>query len=216
MGREVFITYSAFFNLEKKMNIGIMGGTFNPIHNAHLAMACRFAEFCSLDNCFLVPAYISPFKINHDLDFLVSTQQRLEMINLAVKNYNNIQIDSFEIDRPEISYSINTINYFRSKFPNDRLFLLIGTDQAISFKKWKDYKFILNEAVICIVKRPDFNANKELDIINQTFDNYILIESPIINITSTKVREYIKAGKSIEKLVPAEILDYINKNKLYI
>jgi len=136
--------------------IGIYGGTFDPIHLGHLIIAQCFVEQFSLDKCYFVPAKISPFKIEQNLTF--SDAERIKMIELSIKENPNFAIDTYEIENTDISYTINTIRYFRSKYPLSELFLLIGYDQAINFDKWKNSELIKNLANIVVARR-DLNIH---------------------------------------------------------
>lgn len=201
------------------MKIGLYGGTFNPIHNAHLKMAQIFIEQANLDKCYLIPSFISPFKINDDSALSISNLDRLNMIHLAIKGLGKIEILDYEINRSEISFTIDTISYLKKLFPNDEFFLLIGADQAVAFNRWKDWEKIAEYVKICIVDRPDVDSSEMRNEIARIFENCgnkpMFLNSPIINITSTLVRERIKLDEGIAELVPKAVASYIYDNNLY-
>ncbi|MDP2363174.1 MAG: adenylyltransferase/cytidyltransferase family protein, partial [Ignavibacteria bacterium] len=117
-------------NYKRNSRVGIVGGTFNPIHNAHLSIAGHFLDDMRLDIVYFVPANISPFKTDNYTSQDISSEHRIKMLELALKDYKKFSFDTFETDKGDVSYTIDTVKYFREKFPYSRLFLLIGDDQA--------------------------------------------------------------------------------------
>jgi nicotinate-nucleotide adenylyltransferase len=205
-------------NLYNIENIGVIGGTFNPFHSGHLILAELFVDDLKLDKCFFVPSFISPFKFN-DINYSsMIPEHRIAMINLAIKNNPAFEIDTYEIIQGGISYTYLTISYFKEKFSNSNLFFFIGTDQAINFKKWKNWKYILENAQLCIGDRTN-NNQKLKDFITESltvFDKKpIWIKNPYIEISSSIIRHRVIESKSIKYLVPAEVEDYILNNNLY-
>jgi nicotinate-nucleotide adenylyltransferase len=198
--------------------IGVIGGTFNPIHIAHLIIAELFSFQLKLDVCFFEPANITPFKINDTSTYFASSSQRIEMIKLAISSNPIFQLDTYEIDNGGISYTYRTIEYFKNKFPDAELFFLIGTDQALKFKEWKNWEYILENIQICLVIR-----TKELKNRTQLHNSLTInkksplwIESPYLEISSSTIRNNIIEGKSIKYLVPQKVEEYIHLNNLYV
>jgi nicotinate-nucleotide adenylyltransferase len=111
--------------MDNYKRIGIVGGTFNPIHTAHLIIAEIFTEQAQLDKTFFVPANLSPFKIDNDQLNLTTQQQRCEMVELAVKGNPKFGVDSFELDKNGISYSYDTLQHFRAAYPGSDFFILL-------------------------------------------------------------------------------------------
>ncbi len=137
------------------MKIGIYGGSFNPTHNGHINVAKYAIEKLGLDKLYFVPAYQSPFKSK--VKYL-KPEDRVNMLNLVKPE--NSEVSLFEINRKGTSYTIDTIKYFRKNFPNDKLFLLIGSDNLYKLHKWKDINTIAKESKIVIFKREDpFSKN---------------------------------------------------------
>lgn len=200
------------------MKIGLMGGTFNPIHNAHLAMADIFVDTMNLDTCFIVPASVSPFKKDCESNSLIENNDRLEMVQNAIESNEKLILCDFEIKRGGVSYTVDTVKYLLELYPNDELFLLIGTDQALAFNKWKDWEYISDAVTICIVKRPDYDDNS-METINLLFDTVgespVWVNAPIINITSTIIRERIANGQPISEYVPKIVENIILQRGLY-
>lgn len=200
----------------KTKNIGIFGGTFNPIHNTHLYIANEFTKQMELDYCYFVPTYISPFKINNK-EMQLNPDDRLNMIELAISNNPQFKIETYELDQKTVSYTINTIKFFSNKFKNDKLFFLIGSDQAEKFNLWKQWKEILNFVQLCIVLRGSDSINKQK--INDIFPanaKPVWIEIQTSDISSSQIRNLINSKKSISGLVPQDVEKYIKENKLYL
>jgi nicotinate-nucleotide adenylyltransferase len=197
--------------------IGIIGGTFNPVHQAHLVIAGQFTNELQLDTCYFFPCFISPFK----KDTISSNENipghRLQMLRIATLSNPKFQVDDFEIVQNGISYTYNTILYLIEKHPGAKLFLLIGSDQALSFKQWGNWENILESAQVCVALRAN-DSDKEpeiIDILMYKFHSPIILHTPIINISASEIRERIRQEKSIKFLVPEKVEDYINTHKLY-
>ena len=174
-------------------NLGLFGGTFDPIHYGHLGIAELFLEKCNLEKCIFIPAKVSPFKIQNK-DVLYSSNERFNLIKKAIAYNPKFEISDFEINNEnEISYSINTIRYFYSKYSNYKLFFLIGTDQALNFNKWKEYDNILKIVQVVIANRPEEISEAERKIIDDIFENKeIWLNNKIFSVTATEIRKKLK------------------------
>ncbi len=183
--------------------IGIAGGSYNPIHIGHLIIMEHFREQMQLDIVKILPAKISPSKINEASEYLADNL-RIDLINKAIADNPFFELDAFEINKDGISYTIDTLKYIQSKFPEAELFLLIGEDQAIAFNKWKQWQEIANNCQICIAPRNIYGFDMSaVEMIFQEIENKpIIIKSPLIEISSTEIRQRMKDGRSIRYLVP--------------
>lgn len=191
------------------MKIGIFGGTFNPVHNGHLSIADEFVNKCELDKLILIPNNVSPFKIDVD-DDSVSAEHRMRILKLAVQDRKNFEIDDFEITKNGVSYTIETVEYLKSKFPEDHLFLLIGIDQAIDIDRWKDIYKIKKLVSIVVADRTNEMTNyEEID------KSFIRLGNTKVDISSSEIRDNVRSGKSILGMVPDEVAVYIVNNMLY-
>ncbi|MCU0427321.1 MAG: nicotinate (nicotinamide) nucleotide adenylyltransferase [Candidatus Kapabacteria bacterium] len=202
------------------MKIGIIGGSYNPPHIAHLIIADRFTEQMKLDLTFFVPAYRSPFKISDDSFESSTSQQRLEMLDLAIESNEKFELDTVEIDREGVSYTIDTLKHFRQKFGAEaELYLLVGGDQAAAFTKWKDWEEILGYVQLCIARRPHtISPDVERAIafhLSTDERSPVWIEAPILAVSSTEVRQRVAQNQSIHYLVPENVRQYIYHNNLY-
>lgn len=194
--------------------IGIFGGTFNPFHLGHIFIAEFFFKNCFLDKCFFLPSFISPFKINSNF-VCEDNHYQLTILQLALENFPNFFIDDFEILRKEISYTYLTIEHFQQMYPNDKLYLLIGSDQAEKFHLWKNWEFILENATLVIANR-NSDVNSEYQFRKEKPNcKVIFLNNPIIDISSTQIRYNIKNGIDCSNLLNQKVYKYILKNNLY-
>lgn len=196
--------------------IGIFGGTFNPIHIAHTTIAANFVEQLDLDVCFFVPTYISPFRQNEANQ--ASAEDRLAMVKLAIAGNSKFQIDEFEIEQKGISYTINTILYFKAKYPDAIIYLLIGGDQAEHFDNWYNWQEILYHAKLCIAQRPlvDYSNNSIFMKLAINSEMPICIDTPLMEISSTQIKEKIKQSESTKGLLAKEVAEYIKERGIYL
>lgn len=202
--------------MKKWKKIGIVGGSYNPIHSAHLIIAENFKEQLNLDLVLLIPSNISPNKAALQNQYIDSIH-RLNMVKLACRSNKYFRVDDIEIQRSGISYTIDTIKYLRGKYLNAELYLLVGEDQAEKFNQWMKWEEILKLTQLCIACR-DLDSNNKV-LVNEIFEavNYkpIWIKSPLIDISSTNIRNRLKKGETIRYQVPNSVFNYIDKNCLY-
>jgi nicotinate-nucleotide adenylyltransferase len=203
--------------------IGIVGGTFNPVHIAHLVIADRFAEQMQLDRVLLVPAYRSPFKLGETDGIENSDKHRLAMLELSIAGMPHCSVSTIETDRQGISYTIDTLRALEADYQQHgtsaELFLLIGGDQAAAFTKWRAWQEILTIAQLCMARRPHtIPADVEQAIAyTLTTDERTpqWIHAPLLAISSTEIRDRVRADKSIRHLVPHDVEAYIYHHNLY-
>lgn len=198
--------------------IGIYGGSFNPVHKAHIEIAGFFYEQCNLDKILFIPAYNSPFKLRDD--YVILDEHRIAMLKLATSKFNYFEVDDFEIQQEGISYTIDTIEHLKSIFNHDdELYMLIGSDQWLEFDRWKNWQQILKLACICIAGRKVENQNRNDEVIKFIQDNDLEVfnlDSPLIDISSKAIRYNIKNGIDFTDLVDYDVHNYIIKNNLYL
>jgi len=203
--------------MKKKKKIGVFGGTFNPVHKQHIFVAEQFVKKLSPDKCLFVPAHISPFKVEEKSEEVADDNKRLKMLQLALERKEKLEIETYEIEKKGISYTYETLEYLRQKYENSKLYLLIGADQAESFKKWKNWARILKLSTLCIVERPNY----EIKIERLLADAPKGTKQPIIlniktdPISSTEIREKFQKGNTISGAVPQKVRKYINEKNLY-
>ena len=189
------------------MKIGLLGGTFNPIHIGHLILAQECWHRLSLDKVIFVPAFIPPHKGVEDGP---SAADRLNMVRLALEGDDRFEISTHEIDKEGTSYSIDTIRYFRNKFGDGcEIFFLTGADSAEGLSMWKDVDDILRESTFVIATRPGWEENSPYE------KRVKRVVIPMIEVSSSGIRERIKNREPIDYLVPAQVVNYIRKKGLY-
>ena len=199
------------------MNIGIIGGSFNPIHIAHLIIADRFVDQMQLDECVFVPTFQSPFK--QGSVSMASPEDRLAMVRDATQQHDKFRVSDVEIQRGGVSYTIDTIRHFIAEHPGAAVSILIGSDQAIEFVRWHQWRDIVTEAQLCIVRRP-FLLTPEMEwrmTETLTVDGKapVWINAPLLEISSTEIRRRVREQKSINYLTVKSVRDLIADRGLF-
>jgi nicotinate-nucleotide adenylyltransferase len=191
------------------MNIGVFGGTFDPPHTGHLIVAEHVRETFGLVKVHFVPSSVPPHKQQMDI---VEAHHRLEMLQCAVQGNRFFDVSEVEIQRGGVSFTIETLQEFKRRFPDDVLYLLMGMDNLVEFHTWKMPGGILDLAVVVVMTRP----NVDLTTVDATLRERIQVcVVPEIAISSTEIRRRVKEGRSIRYLVPAAVESYIIRNHLY-
>lgn len=190
------------------MKIGLFFGSFNPVHTGHLLIANYFIQFTGLDKIWFVVSPQNPFKINATL---VNENTRLHMLKLAINDDERFIASNVEFDLPMPSYTVNTLAELRKQFPSCEFIPIIGGDNLQSFHLWKNYEEILANHQVYVYRRGGFHENPLL----ANHPQIKIFEVPLLNISSTYIREMIQAKKSVKYLVPEKVESYINDNLLY-
>jgi len=197
--------------------IGLFGGTFDPIHIGHIAVAMQVKVQFNLDKIIFIPSGKPPHKAIPE----ASSNYRYEMVKLAVSNHDNFECSIVEINREGFSYAIDTVKHYKeNKYQNDEIYYITGVDIMESFLDWKDPYELLNLCNFIVVARPGYSLdNLKNGILGKVLDKYqskiFLIEIKEADISATKIREMIKKGESISGLVPKIIEEYIKKKGFY-
>ncbi len=187
--------------------IGLFGGTFDPIHIGHLIVAEWLQDALGLENVFFIPNLIHPFAKRNDI---TSAEHRLGMLRLALEPFEHFRISEYEIKKDGISYSVETIEYFERQFPQAQLFFFIGADNLPEFHKWHRYKDILKKVRLVVYDRKEGTAPPQLPA-----DKILFLQTPLIEISSTLIRQRISQGRAVRSLLPHGVWDYIRQNGLY-
>jgi nicotinate-nucleotide adenylyltransferase len=212
------------------MKIGILGGTFNPVHIAHLRIAEEVRERFELDRVIFVPAATPPHKpLAGDLPFAI----RHRMVSMAIAGNPSFTVSEIEGKRAGKSYSIDTIHAFREEYPDDELFFVIGSDSFRDIGTWWKYPDIFALCNIVVVERPDavvlsICSSLPLDILHEFryFEeekrlthragySVYYVEGIPLNISSTSIRRLVRLERSIRYLVPEEVAQFIKEHGLY-
>lgn len=193
-------------NAEK---IGIIGGTFNPVHYGHLFIALQARECFGLDMVVFVPCCFPPHKEGYTE--LAGSEDRYRMVLLAIESNPFFVISSAELERGGKSYSIETVDEFKRKYgAESRIYFIIGMDSLNELSEWKDIDKLAEKCEFIAAKRPGW-TEKEL----RWKDRCRIMEVPLLEISSSDIRKRIKEGRSIRYLVPETVEDYISNHCLY-
>ena len=189
------------------MKIGLYFGSFNPIHIGHLAIANYMAEYSDLDQIWFVVSPQNPFKQKSSL---LSDYHRLELVNRSIENYTKLKASNIEFGLPKPSYTIDTLTYLKEKFPANEFSLIVGSDNLKSFSKWKNYELILQNHDLYVYPRPGF---KDEEV--QLEGNIHLVNAPLMEISSSFIREAIKNKKEIPYFMPEAAYRYLKEMHFY-
>ena len=206
--------------------IGLLGGTFDPIHIGHLRPALEISEALSLQQLFLMPNHIAPHKSSSH----ASAKQRSEMVRLAIQGQVNISVDCRELTRHSPSYTIDTLKEMKIQYPSTPICFIMGMDSLMSFDTWHQWQNILNYCHLIISQRPgwqgQFNhlvqktvdlhkTSIKQDLHDLPYGKIYFQDTSQLDISSTQIRKLIYNKKSINYLVPEAVNDYIKKHNLY-
>ena len=202
----------------KKNKIGIMGGTFDPIHFAHLFIAQTALDRLELNKVIFIPTGKPPHKQER---LITDSYNRIDMLNLATKSNPKFEISSIEINRDKTSYTIDTIKELQLYYGKDTdIYFITGTDAFIDIESWKEYKELLSIAKFIVMTRQVLNSellDEKIELFIKEYGaNITKIEIPTLDISSTDIRRRIREGISIKYLLPESVEKYILKNRLYI
>ncbi|OQY19694.1 MAG: nicotinate-nicotinamide nucleotide adenylyltransferase [Desulfobacteraceae bacterium 4572_35.1] len=212
------------------MDTGIIGGTFNPIHNGHLKIAGELLEQCQLDRVIFIPAAEPPHKADDDI---APFTQRLAMTELAMTAYPKFTVSNIEAQRHGKSYSVDTLRQLHQHYPDDQFFFLIGMDSFTAISTWHNYQQLFKLCNLIVARRPgttpqdnplklpvairqQFCYDAELDIYrHRCGQRLIFLKKTFLDISSTAIRTKIAAHQPIDLLVPASVAEYIHTHNLY-
>lgn len=193
----------------QKQQIGIFSGSFNPVHAGHLILANYICEFTELDEVWFVVSPHNPFKEREDL---LDDDMRLEMVRLALEKYDNMIASDVELHMPRPSYTINTLARLTNEYPDKNFTLIIGSDNWKQFPKWKESQHLIKNYQVLVYPR----LGEEVVIPEELTGSVRLVEAPIVEISSTFIRESIRNGKNMRAFLPPKVYDFIVRNGIYI
>ena len=188
------------------MRIGILGGTFDPVHNGHIYLAKKVCAKLRLDKIIFIPSYLPPHKKGVKV---TPARHRFNMLKLAIQGNKKFKISDMEIRRRGRSYSVETLRRLRKKYGKKaELFFIAGSDSLKELNKWKNLEEILSLCKFVIVERPGFRVKKAPE-------SFILLKINAKDISATDIRERIKSGNSISPLIPAAVKRYVDSRDVY-
>lgn len=201
---------------EKIKNLGIIGGTFDPIHFGHIGCAEAAANTFDLDEVWFVPANHPNFKLNKSVTDIT---HRLHMVKLALDDAHNskFKISNFEANRQGITYTSDTLEILHKDFPKTNLYFVIGTDSLFTLPKWHNFETILKLSTIIAVTRKGYfePTENQAEFIKLHSDAIEIVEADVIGISSSEIREKISNGENVSGLLPQSVEQYIKKYQIY-
>ena len=201
---------------EIKKRVGIMGGTFNPIHFGHLIIAEAAYEAYNLDEVLFVPSGISYMK---DPAEVLDAKKRVHMTGLAIEDNPHFALSTIEIDRDGNSYSYETLETLRKQNPNTEYYFLVGSDTLFALETWKHPEILLPSCTILVAVRngvPMEKMQEQASYLEKKFGGSIkLLTTPNIEISSTDIRKRLAENRNVKYFLPDSVLDFINKYDLY-
>ena len=190
---------------KKRKQIGILGGNFNPVHNAHLVVADQVRQQLGLDQVLLMPEYEPP---HVDKKETIDEKHRLKMLELAIEGIEGLGIETIELERKGISYSYDTMKLLIEQHPDTDYYFIIGADMVDYLPKWYRIDELVELVQFVGVQRPRYKSGTSYPV--------IWVDVPLMDISSSMVRDFLAQGRTPNFLLPQPVLDYIEKEGLYL
>lgn len=188
------------------MEIGLFFGSFNPIHIGHLIIANYIVSYSNLNQVWFVLSPQNPLKPQKEL---LNEYHRQHLLQSAIDGENKLKCCTIEFNLPRPSYTIDTLTYLKEKYPEHHFIVIMGSDSFRNIKNWKNNDLIVKEYQILVYKRPGF------EIKNESRANIKILDAPLLDISSTRIRDMIKNKKSIRFFVPDVVKEEIERNRYY-
>lgn len=199
------------------MKIGIMGGTFDPIHIGHLLLGEFAYEDFGLDEIWFLPNRNPPHKIADHTEEAI--HHRVEMVKLAIRDVPYFRMDLYEAETEEHSYTYSTLREFRQRCPGDEFYFILGADSLFAIEEWKHFREIFPQCTILAAMRDDKDVQSmhlQIDYLAEKYGARIeLLRVPLVDISSTTIRRRASLGLSVRYMVPDSVASYIRKEHLY-
>ncbi len=199
------------------MKIGIMGGTFDPIHNGHLMLGEYAKDLFALDEIWFMPNGNPPHKMNAKIES--QTKHRVEMVRRAIADKDGFVLQLYEVERKEINYSYLTMEHFKEAYPECEFYFIIGADSLFALESWVHPEKLVKTCVILAAYRDDKNTDEmmtQISYLNQKYGADIrLLKTPNVDISSTEIRHRLKNGLSVRDMIPESVYQYIQEHHLF-
>ena len=189
---------------KKRKQVGILGGNFNPVHNAHLVVADQVRQQLGLDKVLLMPEYEPP---HVDAKGAIAEHHRLKMLELAIEGIEGLEIETIELERKGISYTYDTMLLLNERDPDTDYYFIIGADMVDYLPKWHRIDELVEIVQFVGVQRPRYKAGTSYPV--------IWVDVPLMDISSSMVRDFVAKGRTPNFMLPKPVLDYIKKEGLY-
>jgi len=216
---------------KQKSGIGVFGGTFDPVHLGHTHSAQAVADELNLTKILFIPTYIPPHKNCINSVPTANAKQRLAMVELVCNENKLFECDNTELQRQQYSYTVDTLEELTEKYPEQRLYFMIGMDSLLTFTSWHRFQDILKLCHLVVSSRPNYDLTQmnndtralllkhqvdNLSELNGVCTGAIIFSKPLfIDISSSHIRQHLKANKSCQQQLSPNIVNFINKNQLY-
>jgi nicotinate-nucleotide adenylyltransferase len=191
-----------------RLKVGLYFGSYNPIHIGHLAIANYMVEYTDIDQLWFVVSPQNPFKKKENL---LADYHRLELVNRAIENDDSFRASNIEFNLPKPSYTIDTLTYLHERFPEHSFVILMGADNLESFPKWKNFEMIIENYGVIVYPRPGFDLSKVPGHKNITVAEGV----PLMEISSSFIRNAIKEGKNVRHFMPEKAWLYLDEMNFY-
>lgn len=195
--------------------IGILGGTFDPVHIGHLRMADAVYKYMNLEQVMFIPAYVAPHKVGMDI---APADDRYAMTKLAIEPYSYFTVSDLELRRSGVSYTVDTLRELHRQYPEKQLYFIIGADSVEQLHTWNSIEEMLQLATFIGAGRPGYEGimdNVVKNLGEEARQHIMLLNTPEYDVSSTDIRERIREGTSLMNLVPKVVEDYIYAHGLY-
>lgn len=189
------------------MKIGLFFGSFNPVHVGHMIIAKHMVQHTDMDQVWMVVSPQNPLK---NKSSLAKDQDRYHLVQLAIGDNTDLKASNIEFQLPVPSYTVDTLIYLKEKYPTKTFSLIMGGDNLASLEKWKNYEILLSDYDIHVYQRPNYDLGKY-----ENHPRVHVVHAPMLDISATFIRETIKAGLSIQYLVPDVVYEYIHTYNMY-
>lgn len=190
-----------------KLTVGLFFGSYNPIHNGHMAIAEYIYEYSDLDQLWFVVSPQNPLKRRHNL---LEDHHRLEMVHLAIGDDSRFRVSDIEFHMPKPSYTVDTLTYLTDKYPEYTFKIILGADNLLSFHKWKNCEMLVEKYTRLVYPRHGFSEDEI-----KLHKNIQLLEAPRIEISSSFIRKALGEGKTVRYFLPEKVYEYVDKMNFY-
>lgn len=192
--------------------VGLLGGTFDPIHIGHVVAADQALYHLELDEVWFVPAKIPPHKMNNNI---TPANHRLEMVKRVVKQDNRFSFSAIELEMEGPSYTLSTIKLLNENYPDHQFYFIIGEDMIDYLPKWYGINELIHLVTFIGLERPGYSYKPSNEYEKEIYDKVKIIPMPQLEISSSLIREWFKLGRRVRYLVPQPVEEYIREHQLY-
>ncbi len=196
------------------VRIGVLGGTFDPVHYGHLRLAEEVREALGLQRVWLIPAFVSPFRTAEQLS---DPTHRLQMLQLAAQDNPHFTVSDIEIQRGGVSYTVETLHALQAQLPDTELYLILGADALRGFPTWREPERIVQVCQLAAGVRPDHDLPTTLNALPEPIRARVQpIPTTPLDISASELRQRVRARRSIRYLTPPNVIEYIHQHRLYL